>query len=61
MGIRSTVASPILVEGRLWGAMTVSAKREPLPPDTEERLANFTELVATAIANPTTYGARMAC
>ncbi len=51
MGIRSTVASPILVEGRLWGAMTVSAKREPLPPDTEERLANFTELVATAIAN----------
>jgi PAS domain S-box-containing protein len=51
LGIRGTVASPIVVEGRLWGAMTVSTKREPLPPDTEARLANFTELVATAIAN----------
>jgi PAS domain S-box-containing protein len=51
MGIRTTVASPIVVEGRLWGVMTVSTKRKPLPPDTEERLANFTELVATAIAN----------
>ncbi|MDX6485652.1 MAG: hypothetical protein QOF43_805, partial [Gaiellaceae bacterium] len=51
MGIRATVASPIVVEGRLWGAMTVSTRREPLPPDTEERLASFTELVATAIAN----------
>src|SRR5207302_3931540 len=39
------------VEDRLWGVMTVSTRREPLPPDTEERLANFTELVATAIAN----------
>jgi GAF domain-containing protein len=51
MGIGATVASPIVVEGRLCGAMTVSTRREPLPPDTEERLANFTELVATAIAN----------
>jgi signal transduction histidine kinase len=51
MGMSATVASPIVVEGRLWGAMTVSTRREPIPPDTEERLANFTELVATAIAN----------
>jgi len=36
---------------RLWGVMTVSTKAEPLPPDTEQRLANFTELLATAIAN----------
>ena len=50
-GIRSTVAGPIVVEGRLWGAMVVSTRREPLPPDTEERLANFTELIATAVAN----------
>jgi signal transduction histidine kinase len=50
MGIRSVAASPILVEGSLWGAMCVSARRTPLPPDTEERLASFTELVATAIA-----------
>jgi signal transduction histidine kinase len=51
LGIRTTVASPIVVEGRLWGAMTVSTKLEPLAADTEERLANFTQLVATAIAN----------
>jgi signal transduction histidine kinase len=51
MGIRSTVAGPIVVEGRLWGAMVVSTKRVPLPGDTEERLSNFTELIATAVAN----------
>jgi PAS domain S-box-containing protein len=44
------VGSPIVVEGRLWGAMTLNCN-EVLPPDTDERLANFTELVATAIAN----------
>jgi signal transduction histidine kinase len=47
----STVASPIVVESRLWGAMSVSSTDEPLPPDTEQRLEKFTELVATAIAN----------
>jgi signal transduction histidine kinase len=50
LGVVSTVASPIIVEGRHWGAATVSAK-EPLPPDADERLAKFTELLATAIAN----------
>ncbi|HEU0246326.1 MAG TPA: GAF domain-containing protein, partial [Gaiellaceae bacterium] len=47
----STVAAPIVVEGDLWGVMTVSDKREPLPPDTEERVAKFTGLVATALAD----------
>jgi PAS domain S-box-containing protein len=47
----SQVASPIIVEGRLWGAITVVAKDETLPLDTEERLEKFSELVATAIAN----------
>ena len=51
MDFISTVAAPIVVEGNLWGVMTVSDRREPLPPDTEERVAKFTELVATAIAN----------
>jgi PAS domain S-box-containing protein len=50
LGVVSTVASPIIVEGRLWGTATISAK-EPLPLDAEERLEKFTELVATAIAN----------
>jgi PAS domain S-box-containing protein len=51
-GMRSAVASPITVDGRLWGAIAVlSPRREPLPESTEARLADFTELVATAIAN----------
>jgi signal transduction histidine kinase len=50
LGLASTVASPIIVEGRLWGTISVSAT-EPLRLGTEERLENFAELVATAIAN----------
>jgi signal transduction histidine kinase/uncharacterized protein YoaH (UPF0181 family) len=52
MGWRSSVGAPITVEGRLWGALAVASKDdEPLPPDTERRLVEFTEIVATAIAN----------
>jgi signal transduction histidine kinase len=51
-GIRSVVGVPISVEDRLWGVMVVAyAREEPPPADTEERLAAFTELVATTIAN----------
>src|SRR5438876_1717371 len=51
-GITSTVGTPIVVEGRLWGGMSVSSRQpEPLPTDTESRIADFAELVATAIAN----------
>jgi signal transduction histidine kinase len=50
MSIASTVASPIMVEGRLWGAAMV-ASTERLPDDAEERLTKFTDLAATAIAN----------
>jgi signal transduction histidine kinase len=52
LGIRASVGVPISVEGRPWGVMFVaSTRQEPLPPDTEARLAGFTELVGTAIAN----------
>ena len=51
-GIGSAVAAPITVDGRPWGVIGVaSTGGEPPPPDTEARLAGFTELVATAIAN----------
>jgi len=51
-GFRSSVGAPISVEGRPWGLILVAYTREePLPADTEARLAGFTELVATAIAN----------
>ncbi len=52
LGIRSSVGCPIVVEGRLWGVIAASSKREtPFPPETEAKIAEFTELVATAIAN----------
>jgi signal transduction histidine kinase len=52
LGVRSTVACPIDVAGRLWGALVVHSKQlEPLPADTESRLAQFADLVATAVAN----------
>jgi signal transduction histidine kinase len=51
-GIRSAVAVPIVVNGRLWGAMmALSTATTPQAAATEARLASFTELVATAIAN----------
>jgi signal transduction histidine kinase len=52
MGVRSSVGSPVLVEGCVWGALFVhSTSNVVMPPDTEQRLVNFSELVATAIAN----------
>jgi signal transduction histidine kinase/uncharacterized protein YoaH (UPF0181 family) len=52
LGIRSAVGTPVVVEGRLWGAMIAASTRAvPLPPDTESRIEEFTELVATAISN----------
>jgi signal transduction histidine kinase/putative methionine-R-sulfoxide reductase with GAF domain len=51
LGLNSTVGAPIIVEGRVWGVICVAALARPLPADTEERLVQFTELVATAIAN----------
>jgi signal transduction histidine kinase len=61
LGLRSGVGAPIIVDGRLWGAAIVgSARPEPPAPDTEERLADFAELVATAIANAEARGELMA-
>jgi len=51
MDVLSSVATPVLVSGALWGATIVATEREPLEADTEQRMADFTELVATAIAN----------
>ncbi len=51
LGLRAAVGVPVSVEGRLWGVMIVASKTVPLPAGTEARLAGFTELAATAIAN----------
>jgi signal transduction histidine kinase len=52
LGLRSGVGAPIVVAGRLWGTAVVgSFKPEPLPPDSEVRVGDFADLVATAVAN----------
>jgi signal transduction histidine kinase len=50
-GIRSAVATPIVVDGRRWGALAIASRTGTLPDDTEPRMVAFTELIATAIAN----------
>ena len=52
VGLRVAVGAPIVVGDRVWGAAVVGSYRpEPLPPDTEARVGDFADLVATAIAN----------
>jgi signal transduction histidine kinase len=50
-GLRAGVGAPIVVEGRLWGVMTCGWTGDPPPQDAEARVAQFTDLVGTAIAN----------
>jgi signal transduction histidine kinase len=55
LGMRCTVGTPIVVGGRIWGlAVVASSAREPLPPDTEDRLRDYADLIATAIDNAAT-------
>jgi signal transduction histidine kinase len=49
--LQAAVGVPVRVGGRLWGVMIVASAGEPLPADTEARLADFTELAGTALAN----------
>ena len=51
VGVRASVGAPISIAGELWGVMIAASRSEPLPADTEARLAGFTELAATAVAN----------
>ena len=49
-GIGSIVGVPVIVDGRLWGAAIVGSRGpDPMPPDTEARIADFAELVATSL------------
>jgi signal transduction histidine kinase len=49
----SSVGAPIVVDGQLWGVLNAHStdRSQPLPADAESRIGEFTELVATAIAN----------
>jgi len=50
VGYRSTVAAPIFVAGVPWGAVGI-ASSESLPPESENRLYAFCELVSLAVAS----------
>ena len=50
-GVRSALASPIVVESELWGAISAGSRERRLAAGMERQLADFTELVATAISN----------
>jgi len=51
-GLRCAVAAPILVDDQVWGVM-LAGWRQPRrnSPEAEQHMTEFTELVATAIAN----------
>src|SRR2546426_7419914 len=49
-GYRSAVMAPITAGARLWGTLAVfSASAVHFPPDAQQRLADFTSLVALAL------------
>ncbi len=51
-GVRSVVGAPVSLAGELWGAVMVSSKTPHcFPPETEQRVADFAELVAAALAS----------
>jgi PAS domain S-box-containing protein len=52
IGLRSSVGTPIELGGRLWGAVLVSSVEDtPFPEGAEQRIADFAQLVAQALAN----------
>ena len=56
LGVRCRVGAPIVVDEHVWGTAVVGSSRaESLAADTEARIAEFAELVATAIAAATTH------
>jgi PAS domain S-box-containing protein len=55
LGLRSALGAPIVVDGRTWGALVIgSSQTEPMRPETEARIGDFADLVATAISNAET-------
>jgi signal transduction histidine kinase len=53
-GVTAAVGVPIVVDGSVWGSVNVATiQGGPFPPDTEQRLARFAELIATSVSNMT--------
>ena len=55
--VNATVGAPIVVDGAVWGMIGASWRGDDQPPaDAEERLAQFAELLATAVSNAAMRG-----
>jgi signal transduction histidine kinase len=55
LGVRSAVAGPIVLGGRIWGALSaVWPQGVPMPLGAEDRVAAFAELVSYSIENAET-------
>jgi signal transduction histidine kinase len=56
VGYRAGVAAPVTVGGTLWGVLAAATTSdEPLPAGLEQRLCDFADLVAQALANADAY------
>jgi signal transduction histidine kinase len=52
LGLCSAVAAPIVVDNRVWGvAVAGSSRPDAFPPGAEQRVSDFADLIAIAIAN----------
>jgi signal transduction histidine kinase len=51
LGLDSVADAPIIVDGAIWGLVTTASADGPIPDHAWDRLAGFTELLGTAIAN----------
>ena len=51
VGLSTAMGTPIIVEGHLWGVIVAAWRDAPEAAGAEGRITQFTELVATAIAN----------
>jgi signal transduction histidine kinase len=47
----AAVRSPVVVDGRPWGEIVAASSTAELPQGAEDQIAQFTDLVATAISN----------
>jgi len=51
MGVRSSIVSPIFIEGRPWCFILVATRRTALSANAEQQMTDFSALLATAIRN----------
>ena len=56
LGYRASIAAPVQVGGRRWGALLAATRSsERFPEGSERRLCDFADLVAQAVANADAY------